>query len=110
MLIFSVLSVAIGGILGTAVAVGKLEGAAPEQMALALQQWEYLAQIVICYVVALLMMTAVMRIYLIHDMAWRLAALTTVHNIEAAQNVAARGGSADAVGEGLADSLDIFGF
>jgi hypothetical protein len=35
---------------------------------------------------------------------------TTVHHIEAAANVAARGDLASALGEGLADGLDVAGF
>jgi hypothetical protein len=56
------------------------------------------------------MATAVVRIYLIHDMTARVAASTMVHNIAAAENVSAAGTAAGALGEGLADSLDIFGF
>jgi hypothetical protein len=35
---------------------------------------------------------------------------TTVHGIDAAANVAAGGDLASAVGEGLADGLDVVGF
>jgi len=50
------------------------------------------------------------RIYLIHDVSARIAASTWVHNIAAAETVAAGGAEASAIGEGLADSLEMFGF
>ena len=51
-----------------------------------------------------------MRVYLLRDLWARLVGSTTVHGIEAAANVAARGDLASALGEGLADGLDVVGF
>ena len=51
-----------------------------------------------------------MRIYLLRDVWARVVSSTTVHNIEAAANVAARGELASALGEGFADGLDVAGF
>jgi hypothetical protein len=51
-----------------------------------------------------------MRIYLIHDVWGRIAASTTVYDIATAENVTGRGTAVSALGEGLADSLDIVGF
>ena len=52
----------------------------------------------------------VVRIYLRRDVWVRIVATTVVHNLAAAENVAARGQAASALGEGFADSLDIGGF
>ena len=86
------------------------EGNLTRKAFVAAQQWPVVISTLACYVLGALMATAVMRIYLIHDLTARIAASTTVHNIAAAENVSARGASANAIGEGLADSLDIFGF
>jgi hypothetical protein len=51
-----------------------------------------------------------MRLYLNHDVWQRVAESTVVHNIAAAQTVAAQGGMVGALGEGFADSLDVGGF
>jgi hypothetical protein len=51
-----------------------------------------------------------MRVYLLRDLWVRVLASTTVHNIEAAANVSARGELANALGEGFADGLDVAGF
>jgi len=62
------------------------------------------------YLVFLLAMGVVLRVYLLHDMWARVVSSTTVHNIEAAANVAAEGELANALGEGFADGLDVAGF
>jgi hypothetical protein len=51
-----------------------------------------------------------MRVYLLRDLWVRLVGSMTVYGIDAAANVAARGDLANAVGEGLADGLDVVGF
>lgn len=82
-----------------------------QKFMIASQQSHILVAVIVCYVLAALMTTAVVRIYLIHDIAARVAASTTVHNLAAADNVAVRGGADNALGEGLASSLDVsFGF
>jgi len=62
------------------------------------------------YLTLILILNVVLRIYLQRDVWARLVASTTVHHIEAVANVAARGDLASALGEGLADGLDIVGF
>ncbi len=57
-----------------------------------------------------LAINVVMRVYLLRDMWVRVLASTDVHGIEAAANVAARGDLATALGEGIADGLDVAGF
>jgi uncharacterized membrane protein YjgN (DUF898 family) len=110
-LIFVLVIAAIAGIV-TADALLHVGGDNVQQkFMIASQQLHVIIASIVCYVVGALMATAVVRIYLIHDIAARVAASTTVYNVAAAENVAARGQAANAVGEGLADSLDIsFGF
>ena len=74
------------------------------------QDWRFLVPIAFGYVVYILAFWAVMRIYLIHDIWKRVAESATVHNLAAAADVAAQGEMAGALGEGLADSLDVVGF
>ena len=62
------------------------------------------------YLGFILAVNVVMRVYLLRDLWAKLIDSTTVHGLEAAANVAARGDLASAVGEGLADGLDVVGF
>jgi uncharacterized membrane protein YjgN (DUF898 family) len=62
------------------------------------------------YLGFILTLNVVMRVYLLRDLWVRLVGSTTVYGIDAAENVAARGDLATAVGEGLADGLDVVGF
>jgi uncharacterized membrane protein YjgN (DUF898 family) len=109
LLILALLVTAIIGIVGSST-LGLNEATLAQHIVVASQQWSVLVAVLLSYVIAALMATAVMRLYLIHDVTARIAASTTVHNIAAAEDVAARGAAANAVGEGLADSLEIFGF
>jgi uncharacterized membrane protein YjgN (DUF898 family) len=65
---------------------------------------------VIGYLALILSVNVVLRVYLLRDLWARLIASTTAYNIEAAANVSARGDLASALGEGLADGLDVVGF
>ena len=62
------------------------------------------------YLAFILLLNVVMRVYLMRDLWARVVGSTTVCHLEAAANVAARGDLASAVGEGLADGLDVAGF
>jgi uncharacterized membrane protein YjgN (DUF898 family) len=62
------------------------------------------------YLATVLGLNVVMRVYLLRDLWARVIASTTVHGIEAAANVSARGELANALGEGFADGLDVAGF
>jgi uncharacterized membrane protein YjgN (DUF898 family) len=62
------------------------------------------------YLAFALAINVVMRLYLLRDLWARVIATTAVYGIEAADNVAARGDLANAVGEGFADGLDVAGF
>jgi len=62
------------------------------------------------YLATVLGLNIVMRVYLLRDLWARVLASTTVHGIEAAANVSAKGELANALGEGFADGLDVAGF
>jgi len=62
------------------------------------------------YLVFLLAMTVVVRLYLLRDLWTKVLASTRIHNIEVTTNVSVRGELANALGEGFADSLDVVGF
>jgi hypothetical protein len=62
------------------------------------------------YLLFVLALNVVMRLYLMRDVWSRVAETTIVHNIAAAENVTAVGDLAGALGEGLADGLDVAGF
>src|SRR5882757_1893904 len=62
------------------------------------------------YLLFALAINVAMRVYLLRDLWVRVLASTTVHNMEAAANVSARGELANALGEGFADGLDVAGF
>jgi len=62
------------------------------------------------YLVFLFAMGVVMRVYLLRDLWARVVESTTVHNIEATASVSVQGDLVNALGEGLADSLDVVGF
>ncbi|MGZ5876926.1 MAG: YjgN family protein [Bradyrhizobium sp.] len=62
------------------------------------------------YLGFILTLNVVLRVYLLRDLWVRLVGSTTVYGIDAAANVAVTGDLASAVGEGLADGLDVVGF
>jgi uncharacterized membrane protein YjgN (DUF898 family) len=62
------------------------------------------------YLAFILTLNVVMRVYLLRDLWVRLIDSTTVYGIDAAANVAVAGDLANAIGEGLADGLDVVGF
>ncbi len=62
------------------------------------------------YLAAALAFGVIFRIH-IYQRVWKIVvASLTLHNLELARDVAMRPGSADALGEGFADSLDVVGF
>jgi uncharacterized membrane protein YjgN (DUF898 family) len=65
---------------------------------------------VLGYLAFVLSINVVMRVYLLRDVWARVVASITLHGIEAAANVTARGELANALGEGFADGLDVAGF
>jgi uncharacterized membrane protein YjgN (DUF898 family) len=66
--------------------------------------------VAIGYLAFILLLNVVMRVYLSRDLWVGLVESTSVHHVEAAADVSVRGELASAVGEGLADGLDVVGF
>ena len=62
------------------------------------------------YLMLILAINVVIRMYLLRDVWARVVSSTAVHNLEAAANVSAKGELANALGEGFADGLDVAGF
>ncbi|KRR22192.1 DUF898 family protein [Bradyrhizobium retamae] len=62
------------------------------------------------YLAFALAMNIVIRVYLLRDLWVRVLGSINVSGIETAANVSARGGMANALGEGFADGLDVGGF
>ncbi|MGJ5182032.1 DUF898 family protein [Bradyrhizobium oligotrophicum] len=62
------------------------------------------------YIVWILALNVVTRLYLVRDMWATVLDSVQVHGIEAMANVAAKGDLASALGEGFADGLDVAGF
>jgi uncharacterized membrane protein YjgN (DUF898 family) len=70
----------------------------------------FLALAVVGYFAWAMALNIFIRLYLTRDLWQRVVSSITVHGIEAAANVAAKGDFANAVGEGFADGLDVGGF
>jgi uncharacterized membrane protein YjgN (DUF898 family) len=109
-LLLVALSIWIGGVLGIAFGVSHAAGTTEQKLAFVSQQPAVLIAMAFGYVMAALALGAIMRIYLMRDVWARVATSTTVHNLNAADNVAAQGRMVSALGEGFADSLDVAGF
>jgi len=62
------------------------------------------------YLIFILLFNIVMRVYLMRDVWARLVGSTVVHGLGTLATVSVRGELASAVGEGLADGLDVVGF
>jgi uncharacterized membrane protein YjgN (DUF898 family) len=62
------------------------------------------------YLAFVLALNVAMRVYLVRDIWAKVVSSVSVHNIEAAANVSAKGELANALGEGFADGLDVAGF
>lgn len=69
-----------------------------------------LASWTVGYLFAIVVLNIVVRVYLIRDLWALLCAAVTVQGIEAAGAVSAKGLPSSALGEGLADGLDVAGF
>jgi uncharacterized membrane protein YjgN (DUF898 family) len=68
------------------------------------------AAIVVGYLGTILAVNIVLRVYLLRDLWAKLVVSTTAFRLEAAENVAAKGELASALGEGLTGNLDVVGF
>jgi uncharacterized membrane protein YjgN (DUF898 family) len=99
----------IAAVLGIAVALSDVAATTQGKILVVSQRPAVLVAIGVGYLVVVLAVWAVMRLYLIRDVWQRVAASTTIHNLAAADDVTARGHAVSALGEGFADSLDIGG-
>ena len=108
--IFFALSTWFGGVAGTAAVTLGLQGKTAQEVTALMQSPRILIPFALGYVIAILALWAVTRIYLIHDVWQRIAQSTTVSNLTAAEDVVAEGKLVTALGEGFADSLDVVGF
>ncbi|MGE0287235.1 MAG: DUF898 family protein [Bradyrhizobium sp.] len=108
-LIGTAFAAVIGGATALVFKLGGVTSAAAGGNALA-QNIPLLVVTVIGYMAMALAMGVVTRLYLTRDLWARVLATTVVTNIEAAAHVQARGDLATAVGEGIADGLDVAGF
>ena len=109
MLLGTAFAVVIGGAVALVGSAGGKAGAAAGPDAL-VQNIPLLAVTVAGYMALALGLGIVTRLYLTRDLWAKVMATTVVHNIAAAANVAAKGNLATAVGEGIADGLDVGGF
>ncbi|MGZ6006867.1 MAG: DUF898 family protein [Rhizomicrobium sp.] len=109
-LLMIILSAWFGGVFAIALAaVGGAEST--EQKAiLAFQKLPTLIALGFGYIVVALAAGMIIRIYLMRDVWQRVAESVTIHNLAAADDVAAQGHLVSALGEGFADSLDVVGF
>jgi len=111
---YTVLSMAFGMFIGVAVSLlTKLSGAPSGQVSVAAAastSVPLLVVTVIGYLALALALSVVARLYLTRDIWAKVMATTVVTNLSAAANVTAKGDLATAVGEGIADGLDVAGF
>ncbi|MFC5320464.1 DUF898 family protein [Bradyrhizobium oligotrophicum] len=86
------------------------DGGGLQQMQSLSNQIPMLVAIGLGYIIWILALNVVMRLYLVRDIWATVLDSVQVHGIEAMANVAAKGDLASALGEGFADGLDVAGF
>jgi hypothetical protein len=104
------LFIALGAWAGAIFAIATAGGAAQQKLLLFTQNLPALFAAGFGYIVMALAAGVIMRIYLVRDVWQRVAESVTIHNLAAADDVAAQGHLVSALGEGFADSLDVVGF
>lgn len=108
---YMLLGTVFGAVIGGAGAlVGGGAASAAGGLDAIVQNIPFLVVTVIGYMVLALALSVVTRLYLTRDLWAKVLQTTVVLNIAAAANVSARGDLASAVGEGIADGLDVGGF
>jgi uncharacterized membrane protein YjgN (DUF898 family) len=108
-LLATAFAILIGGAVALVAGLGGAKPGAAGPDALA-QNIPLLVVTVVGYMALALALGVVIRLYLTRDLWARVLQTTVVTNIAAAANVAAKGELASAVGEGIADGLDVAGF
>ncbi len=93
-----------------AMAVTGVRDTGGQAFATAMQNPGTLVAMAIGYIACALVFGVILRLYLRRDVWARVASSALVYNLAAADNVAARGEAANALGEGFADGIDIGGF
>ncbi|AZO77249.1 MULTISPECIES: DUF898 family protein [unclassified Bosea (in: a-proteobacteria)] len=106
-LLFSVWMAGMFEFVGTAFSIG---GTTQQRMLFVTHHPAFLVGSVVGYLLMALAFGAVVRIYLNRDVWALVAQSTVVHNLATAADVAGQGEPVGAVGEGLADGLDVAGF
>jgi uncharacterized membrane protein YjgN (DUF898 family) len=107
------LSTVFGAIIGTAGVLVAKTGAAVSEPAgpdALMQSIPLMVVTVVGYLALALGFSVVSRLYLSRDLWVRVLASLHVSGLEAAANVSAKGDLASALGEGIADGLDVAGF
>ena len=97
----------IASLAGTVIGINKALGAAPDGLTTSIP---IAVVTVIGYLAFALGLSVITRLYLSRDLWARVLSTTVVTNLAAAANVAAKGDLATAIGEGIADGLDVAGF
>ncbi|HEY0850447.1 MAG TPA: DUF898 family protein [Bradyrhizobium sp.] len=101
--------IVIGGLGAAVLGISKALTAATDADSLA-TSIPIMVVTVIGYLGFVLSLSVVTRLYLSRDLWARVLSTTVVTNLAAAANVAAKGDLATAIGEGIADGLDVAGF
>jgi uncharacterized membrane protein YjgN (DUF898 family) len=109
-LLFIAFLIVIGGAVALTITAGGITGAELAAPGGIMKAIPLLVVIVVGYLALALSLSVAARLYLSRDVWARVLATTVVTNIAAAADVAARGELASAVGEGIADGLDVAGF
>lgn len=111
---FVLLGLALGVYFGACVfAVARASGMPVEKLlasGLSAGSLTFVALMAVGYLVYLLAMNVVLRMNLLRDVWQRVIGSVQLHNLAAADNVTGVGTAASALGEGLADGLDVAGF
>lgn len=106
-LLFAVWMAGMFEFVGTAFSI---EGATQRRMLIVSQHPAFLVSSVVGYLLMALAFGTILRVHLNRDVWALVAQSTVVHNLAAADDVAGQGEVVGAVGEGLADGLDVAGF
>jgi uncharacterized membrane protein YjgN (DUF898 family) len=109
-LILLALMLWFGGVGSVAYALIGPNVSGAEAIAMTMQNASILIALALGYIIAALAFGMVVRLYLRRDVWARVVGSTAVYNLAAADNVAARGDTVSALGEGFSDGLDIGGF
>ena len=108
--VVSVLMIAIGAAVLEVMGISMSAKASEFQAFAAKHNFIFVGGMMAMYLFAGLVVGIVQRFFLQHEL-WRIIASSlTIGNVEAADHVIVQGDVVNALGEGLADSLDVAGF